>query len=273
MDPAVVLTGRLELLRDRDHMMGVLQKALDDLSPRPVQVKDFEITYCKVKPWRDVSLALSVSAHDQPSGDVRRQLVSGSMWASIDDAHAHWREELASTAEHDEHNGNGHGRASAVLVPEMATVLRLFPADSVLTSLEPATDLAGMTALLSESLPECREEGWQVRDLEVEPVHYKPGRLCTLRYGLTLEHPDRAESRRINLFGKVFRDERWQQSYEMLASTWEASVQSGGAWRAARPVAVVGPWRFVVQSGVLGERFRQVLADLTPDDARPHQLR
>ncbi len=273
-DPAEILTGRLEQLRDRDHMKAVLQRALDDLSPRAVEVRDFEITYCKVKPWRDVSVALSVDSHDGSSSEMCRQLVSGTMWTTVDEAHAHWREELASGASHSmgDSGGNGRPRASAVLVPELATVLRLFPADSVLTSLVPATDPAGMTALLSENLPECRE-GWRIRNLEVEPVHYKPGRLCTLRYAVTLEHPEVDDLQRMYLFGKVYRDDRWQQSYETLGTTWEASVASGGAWHAARPIAVVGPWRFVVQSGVVGERFRQVLAELTPDDASPEQLR
>jgi Ser/Thr protein kinase RdoA (MazF antagonist) len=264
-DPAVLLTGRLEQLRDRDHMKVVLQRALDDLSPQPVEVQDFEITYCKVKPWRDVSVALSVASQHGASGKLCHQLVSGAMWGTVDEARLHWRKEVDADAH--------INRVSAVLVPEMATVLRLFPADSVLTSLTRVTDRAVMTTLLSESLPECREEGWRVRDLDVEPVHYKPGRLCTLRYNLTLDHPRRSESRQMHLFGKAYRDDRWQQSYETLASTWAASQASGGAWHAARPIAVVEPWKFVVQSAVVGERFRQVLADLTPDDATPDQLR
>jgi len=274
-DPAEILTSRLEQLRDRDYMKTVLQRALDDLSPRTVEVRDFEITYCKVKPWRDVSLALSVDSHYGRSGDSCRQFVSGSMWASLDDARTHWREELASATDGfaGEPGRDPHARASAVFVPELATVLRLFPADSVLTGLGPATDLAGMTALLSESLPECRDEGWRMRDLEVEPVHYKPARLCTLRYSLLLDHPKGGESRRVHLFGKVYRDNRWEQSYETLATTWNAAAASGGAWHAARPIAVVPEWRFLVQSAVPGDRFRQALADLTVDDARPDQLR
>jgi Ser/Thr protein kinase RdoA (MazF antagonist) len=130
-----------------------------------------------------------------------------------------------------------------------------------------------MTALLSEHLPECRDDGWRMRDLEVEPVHYKPGRRCTLRYCVTLDHFERGESQRVYLFGKAYRDDRWRQSFETLDSTWKASVASGGAWRAARPIAAVGPWRFVVETAVPGERFRQVLADLTPDNARRDQLR
>lgn len=270
-DAAEILTSRLEQLRDHDRMKVVLQRALDDLSPRPVQVQDFEITYCKVKPWRDVSLALSVDSQHGP-GTPCRQLVSGTMWATIDDARTHLREELASS--HAAEPGRiGRPRPSAFLVPELATVLRLFPADSILTSLVPATDVTRMTALLSENMPECRDEGWRMRDLEVEPVHYKPGRLCTLRYGVTLDHFERGESQRLYLFGKAYRDDRWRQSFETLDTTWKASVASGGAWQAARPIAAVGPWRFVVQSAVPGERFRTVLSDLTPDNARPEQLR
>jgi len=272
-DPAAVLTSRLEQLRDRDYMKTILQRALDDLSPRPVEVRDFEITYCKVKPWRDVSLALSVASNHGRSGESCRQLVSGSMFATIDDARTHWQQELASVPDEGEVGSVERSRASAVLVPEIATVLRLFPADSVLTGLEPATDLDGMRTLLSASLPECRDEGWRIRDFEVEPVHYKPARLCTLRYALTLDHPEHPETRQVHLFGKVYRDDRWQESYETLATTWEASASSGGAWLAARPIVAIGAWRFVVQSAVPGVRFRQVLAELTSDDARPEELR
>lgn len=271
-DPAEVLTARLEQLRDRPYMIAVLQRALGELSPRALEVCDFEITYCKVKPWRDVSLALSVAVQYRHTGELGRQLVSGSMWASLDEAREHLREEQTADSFARAVDTGAPPAASAVLITEMATVLRLFPADSVLTGLGPATDLAGMTALLSESLPECRDEGWRMRGLEVDPVHYKPARLCTLRYSLTLEHPDHAESRRVQLFGKIYRDARWEQSYQTLASTWEAAAASHGAWEAARPVAVVPEWRFVVQSAVPGDRFRQALADLTVDDARPEQL-
>jgi Ser/Thr protein kinase RdoA (MazF antagonist) len=275
LDSAEILTGRLERLRDRDHMKVVLQRALDDLSPRAGEVQDFEVTYCKVKPWRDVSFAVSVASHSPHSGNLCRDIVSGSMWVTVDDARTHLVDELAaSTVEATGDLGwTGRPRTSAVLVPEMATVLRLFPADSGLTGLAPATDRADMTALLSANLPDCRDEGWRIRDLELEPVHYKPGRLCTLRYIVTLDHPRHTDLRRVQLFGKVYRDHRWQQSYEMLASTWNASAASGGAWQAARPIAAVESWRLVVQSGVPGERFRQSLAELTKDDARPEQLR
>jgi Ser/Thr protein kinase RdoA (MazF antagonist) len=275
LDPATVLTGRLEQLRDRDYLKRVLQQALDDLSPRPVSVEDFEISYCKVKPWRDVSLAMSVTGRDGGSGDLSRQVVSGRLWPTLEDARAHLHEELAGSAAAPGGTSSDapRSRTSAVLVPELAVVLRLFPSDSILTGLAPATDRAEMTALLSAHLPECRDEGWRIRDLEFEPVHYKPERLCTLRYTLLLEHPEHADARRLHLFGKVYRDDRWQQSYDVLTTTWHASVASGGLWRAARPIAVVGPWRLVVQSAVSGDRFRHALAELTRDDATPEQIR
>jgi aminoglycoside phosphotransferase (APT) family kinase protein len=268
----VALTGRLEQLQNRDYMKEVLQRALDDLSPRPLEVRDFEITYCKVKPWRDVSLAMAVASRHARSGDQCREVVSGRMWPTIDEARHHLVEELA-TGPFNPDAGPGRTRISAVLVPEIATVLRLFPADSILTGLAHATDPRDMTALLSEALPECRAEGWRIRELDFEPVHYKPGRLCTLRYTVDLDHPLHGGSRRLHLFGKVYRDERWQQSYEMLARTSEAAEASGGLWTAARPVAVVGEWRFVVQSAVGGERFRQTLAELTKDNAGPEDIK
>jgi Ser/Thr protein kinase RdoA (MazF antagonist) len=158
-------------------------------------------------------------------------------------------------------------------VPGMAMVMRPFPFDAGLLGLPQATDTAAITALLAARLPECREQGWRIRDLVCEPLQYKPGRLCTLRYTLTLDRAGTFDTRNIDVFGKVYRDDRWQQSYALLEATWQASVASGGTWAAARPIAAVDSWRLIVQSAVTGRQFRHVLGNLTTDDARPDDLR
>lgn len=272
--PAGALTGRLDRLRDRVYMRAILQRALDDLTPQQLDVQDFEITYCKLKPWQSVSLTLEVASDDKSAGGPCRHLVSGRMWPTVDEARAHLLDELGAGHVEDRRPGrDARSWTAAVLVPEIATVLRLFPADSALSGLCPATDETEMTALLGRTLPECRDEGWRISAVEYEPVHYKPGRLCTLRYTVALDHPAHPRPRHVELFGKVYRDDRWEQSYETLERTWTAAVASGGAWTAARPIAAVGAWRFVLQSAVAGVRFRQVLADLTTDHARPDELR
>jgi Ser/Thr protein kinase RdoA (MazF antagonist) len=76
----------------------------------------------------------------------------------------------------------------------------------------------------------------------------------------------------LEAFGKVYRDERWQAGHDLLVATSTASAESQGAWRAARPLAVVPRWRLVVQEALPGRRFRDLLADLTRDDATDPEL-
>ncbi|PYR34451.1 MAG: hypothetical protein DMF90_17105 [Acidobacteria bacterium] len=275
LDPAAVLTRRLEQLHDADYMRTVLQHALDRLLPRVELVEAYEVDYCKIKPWRDVSLTLALTLRSISTGERRRQIVAGSIWSTVDEA----RKQLQSSVDGAHPIAPCHGsleeqrpRAQVALVPDMAMILRLFPSDPVLTGLSWATDRTGMTALLDAHLPDCRNEGWRIRDLQHEPLHYKPGRLCTLRYTLTLDHPRHPNSKQLHVFGKVYRDDRWQQAYATLTTIWEASMASAGRWYAARPIAAVASPRLTVQSAVDGCRFRQVLGDLTRDDADSDEL-
>jgi Ser/Thr protein kinase RdoA (MazF antagonist) len=89
---------------------------------------------------------------------------------------------------------------------------------------------------------------------------------------LTLERSGTLDTRRLEVFGKVYRDERWRRSYELLEDTWRASIGSAGVWTAARPLAAKDEWRLVVQSAVPGRQFRHVLGDLTTESARPEEL-
>jgi Ser/Thr protein kinase RdoA (MazF antagonist) len=274
-DPAEILTRRLAQLGEREYMRTVLQDALEQLMPRAFAVEGYEIDHCKVTPWRDISLALSVMVRSTRTGHRSRQIVSGTIFTTADTARRQLQQERPAATRIDwrtrvnGEDGTLASMNSMALVPEMAAVVRLFPYDAGLTGLARVTDRPAMTALFTASLPACHDKGWRIRDVECEPVQYKPGRLCTLRYRLTLDHPRHLDSKRVDVFGKVYRDDRWRQSYALLKETWQASLASGGTWRAAEPIAAVGSWRFIVQSAVSGRQFRHVLADLTMDGAQP----
>jgi Ser/Thr protein kinase RdoA (MazF antagonist) len=275
-DPAEALTRSLAQLGDLDYMRSVLQDACDQFAPCAFQVEGFEVEHCKVTPWRDVSLTLCVSLRSAHTGVRSRQIISGTIFADIDAARGQFEQErLAADQMGTRPATDGEEPALAVtaMVPEMAMVLRRFPFDPVLTGLAHATDMATMTALLATHLPECRDQGWSIGGLEYEPMQYKPGRLCTVRYTLTLVHPRHADPKRIDLFGKVYRDDRWRRSYALIHDTWQASLKSSGIWCAAQPIAAVASWRLIVQSAVPGRQFRYVLADLTKDGAQPDDIR
>jgi Ser/Thr protein kinase RdoA (MazF antagonist) len=257
VDAAAALSERLTHLGDAVLMRRLLQQALDDLWPQSFIVEGYTIDHCKVTPWREISLALSLMLRSTRTGEHSRQIVAGSVFATVDEArrHLHPSRPVCDTA------------ASVTLVPEMAMVMRPFPFDAGLPGLGHATDTGAMTALLAAHLPQCRDQGWRIRDLACEPLQYKPQRLCTLRYTVTLDRSGTLDEQRIEVFGKVYRDDRWRRSYALLEATWQASVDSGGTWAAAQPLAAVESCRLIVQSAVSGRQFRHVLADATTGGA------
>ncbi len=262
VDAAAALSERLTRLADGALMRTLLQQALDDLWPQCFTVEDYAIDHCKVTPWREISVALSLTRRSTRTGERSRQIIAATVFATVDEARRHLQRSrpVCDTA------------ASLALVPEMAMVMRPFPFDTGLSGLGHATDTGAMTAVLAAHLPQCRDQGWRVRGLVCEPLQYKPQRLCTLRYTITLDRSGTFDEQRLEVFGKVYRDDRWRRSYALLEATWQASVDSGGTWAAAQPLAAVESCRLIIQSAVRGRQFRHVLGDVTAGGGHPDDL-
>jgi hypothetical protein len=144
VDAVAALSERLTRLGDGALMRTLLQQALDDLWPRYFTVEDYAIDHCKVTPWREISVALSLTLRSTRTGDRSRQIVAGTVFATVDEARRHLQRSRAvcDTA------------AASALVPELAMVMCPFPFDSGLPGLAHATDTRAMTALLAAHLPE-----------------------------------------------------------------------------------------------------------------------
>jgi aminoglycoside phosphotransferase (APT) family kinase protein len=277
VDPAGALARRLMQLGDAAIVTRLLETSLDQLTSEPALVEAHQIDYCKINPSREIELALMATICWTRSSARTRHHFSCTLRPTLADATGQFEEEAAGAAEvsrdlvarrpelHD-------FRRLVALVGDMDAVVRLFPIDPVLKALVPVTDSDRMMAFMASHLPACRDEGWQPRELQWEVVHFKPGRLCTVRYTLMLEHPRRAEMRVEQFYGKTFRDERWQDNHDLLRVSSAAAAASDGLWRAARPVAVAPDWRFSLQSAIGGRRFSHVFAELTPDGASESEL-
>lgn len=273
-DPVEVLTRRLAQLRDRPWMISVLDRALREMAGGAVEVEGYDIQYCKIKPWRNINVALELGLRWVRSGARERQQVSGTICATDEAGQRQFDEQRSrltatATATPGEARRFPH---SLAYMREMAMVLRVFPVDPVLTGLGPATDESRVLSALAAHLPECRDGGWRPRELRFDVVRYKPGRVCTLRYDVRLEQPARRAERWQAVYGKVFADERWQRIYALLDASWNAACASGGVWRAARPILTVPEWRLILQEGISGSQFRTVLGELSHDEATDAQL-
>ena len=254
-----VLAERLRQINDRRLMKGLVSTALAHMLREPVDVVEHEVQYCKVKPWPDINLALQVTLRCA-TGGLRRCHLSCTIRPKTSNALEQFEDEVSRRSDR-----------SIAVVPEMAMIVRLFPCDLVLTGLGAATNESGMIALLRAHLPP-REDDCRPGALRYEVVHYKPERLCTLRYTVQLIHPTNRLTGVTDVYGKVYCDDRWKSSHEFQSAMWRAASASDNVWRTARPVVCVPEARFVLQEAVEGRPFRRVFDELTQDDASEAEL-
>src|SRR5262245_53711396 len=78
-----VLAQRLEQLRDACWLTGVLESALGQMAAAPVAVTGHEIEYCKIKPNRDISVAVRARLASGGAAAVP-QLLSCTLYANAD---------------------------------------------------------------------------------------------------------------------------------------------------------------------------------------------
>ncbi len=271
-DRAEALSKRLHQVGDRQLMNAVLGTALEQMMREPVQVDDYEIRYCKVKPWPDINLALQL--HGRAGSGAFRHHVSCTIRPKASSALEQFQNEVSRLT----HRRIGLPDAPQQLpacpiaiVPEMSMLVRLFPFDLILTGLDFATDVPRMLALFRRHLP-CPEDACCPSAVRYEVVHYKPERLCTLRYTVQMADSTRQSARSCDVFGKVYRDDRWKSCSELQTVIWRAACASDGVWRCARPVVSVPEERLVLQEAVAGRPFSRRFVELTHENASETEL-
>jgi aminoglycoside phosphotransferase len=273
-DSRDVLTRRLEQLRDPTWMKHVLELALGQLTPAPVRVDDYHIEYCKIKPGRDINVALQLVLRRRTDGATFSHRVSCTLFPSAPKGEHRFHEESCPPVPASIACPPGAIGFEWLIafVQEPPMIVRVFPLDPVLMGLQLATDVDSMRALLTQHLHAGSLNGQQPQGLTYNVLHYKPGRTCTLHYNLVLDQTPENSPETCQFYGKVYRDNREAYCYELLRAAWEASCASDGLWQAARPVLHLPYWRLVVQEAVSGQQFRYWLAELTPDNAGEAEL-
>ena len=263
-----VLAQRLEQLRDPGWLATVLETALAQMTSARPRVTGHEIDYCKIKPNRDINVALR--AHLAGGAGPSQQRFSCTIYASA----AVLRQKLAEDERSELPASTSRRLAAAGFAPPVAVlddpamIVRVFPVDPALPGLAPATDAEAMLPLFGARLADCLRLGRPPHRFAHEVLHYKPRRSCAIHYTIDLGGGELS----VRVYGKLSRDERGLRYHQLQTSAFSASMASGGLWRAARPVDYVPQWRLMLQEAVPGRDFRVAFADLTPDRATPAQL-
>ena len=268
-----VLAQRLEQLRDAGWLKPVVELAFVHMTGTRPAVDGLQIEYCKIKPNRDINVALRVRLDG--AGGEREQRLSCTLFPTAEACRLKFAEDERNTLQESTRRqleASGFVRPVVVL-DEPAMIVRAFPVDPALPGLARATDVREMQALFATCLEACRSAG-SAPAVRCEILHYKPRRSCAIHYLIDPRGAGAASGNGATkrVYGKLSRDDRGVRHHQLLSAAWEASLASGGLWRAARPVEYIAPWRLLLQEAVLGRDFRLVFGDLTPDDITPAQM-
>lgn len=131
-------------------------------------------------------------------------------------------------------------------------------------------DLAG--PLLARRLPGFRSRGTAVPAepalrfqgvQQIDVLKYKPGRRCVLAYSLAGRERQAGRPRRLQVIGKVFRDDRGQRLHRLHQQLWRAGFGAHAADGISVPasLAYVPEMRMQVQALAPGQTLNERLAD------------
>ena len=114
--------------------------------------------------------------------------------------------------------------------------VQAFPADNGLPALAASCDISlssVFSAIEQAARTQLQDENWTLTQVVAEPVRYKPGNRCVIRYRLTLNHhqregggregggrdesrPYRDEQKHLTIFGKVYADPQQARTVQEL---------------------------------------------------------
>jgi Phosphotransferase enzyme family len=105
-------------------------------------------------------------------------------------------------------------------LPEMDLAVQKFPSDAGLLALKASCDTSFQSelfvALQAAANIQLQDSQWRLLSAQAEPVRYKPGSRCVIRYRLQLEHMLSQESREFIIFGKVYADTQQAHNVQEL---------------------------------------------------------
>ena len=202
------LPGILALLFERAH-----RPLLPDATQRP----GLFVRYLRRKPARGLAVIYAVDEVGRRKGghthDPHRSvsltldeqaLVGASIQFSAAQAHETALEVLPS----------GVLRAEAIGLSVQA-----FPADSGLPALAASCDITlgqVFEAIEKAAQTQLQDAPWTLAAVVAEPVRYKPGNRCVIRYRLSLAHSQHEETRQLTIFGKVYADPQQARGVQVL---------------------------------------------------------
>ncbi len=133
---------------------------------------------------------------------------------------------------------------------ELGLSVQSFPADNGLPMLAASCDVTPHSelfqALEKAAQTQLKDENWQLVLAQAEPVRYKPGNRCVIRYRLTLarkgaeQDAEQATMRPLMIFGKVYANQEQAKTVQQLQlQLYNEQLQGGNIPLLPRPLGMI----------------------------------
>ncbi len=195
----------------------LFERAHRPLLPDAAQTPGLFVRYLRRKPARGLAVIYAVDAVGQRKSenahDPHRSVSLTLDEEALDGATIQFSEAQAREAPL-EVQPSGVLRAETIGLSVQA-----FPADSGLPALAASCDISSsqvFQAIEKAAQTQLQDAAWTLSAVVAEPVRYKPGNRCVIRYRLTLAHSRHGEHRHLTLFGKVYADPQQARSVQAL---------------------------------------------------------
>ncbi|MGH2494342.1 MAG: phosphotransferase family protein [Ktedonobacteraceae bacterium] len=195
----------------------LFERAGRPLLPGAASTPGLFVRYLRRKPARGLAVIYAVDeVGKRPSEHARDPHRSVSLTLdeqALDGATIQFSEAQAHEAAL-EVQASGVLRADAIGLSVQA-----FPADSGLPALAASCDISTgrvFSAIEQAARTYLQDEAWTLKEVVAEPVRYKPGNRCVIRYRLILAHKPGEEQKHLTIFGKVYADPQQARSVQAL---------------------------------------------------------
>ncbi len=200
------------------------------------------VRYLRRKPGRGLAVIYSVdsvnSSHRTRTNDPQRSVSLTLAEEALDGAHIRFNAAQAQQAPVE------ILPSGVVQAQGLGLAVQQFPADATLPALTASCDTQPgsplFAALQAAARVELADEQWSLRSAVAEPVRYKPGNRCVIRYHLSLEYANTAVERPLTLFGKVYGDANQARAVQALQQRlYDEQAQTGELPLLPRPLGSI----------------------------------
>jgi len=249
---------QLKVVGDPGRMLEVFRSHLKPISGKSCQIRrctPFRFRYRQSTSRCVLQYALRVV--EPGTGRQWDQWVTGVVYAENGEAERLWRELRTEDPRRDIPE-NWLTFEPVEFIPELRMLVEVFPYDRRLRNLGPV--LGGAVRDIEPLLLARLGPGqWRAEQRNIEPTRYRTELGAALKYTLQAREAQTARSETLRCYLKVYRDQRGQETFQLLQSLSERVGNGQKLYSVVGPIAYLSELRTLVLEQAAGASLQQIL--------------